>query len=225
MEQQTTSDRERRTAEKKTYASNKPWWLVIFIVVLLTGFLFYIKWLNSPTAQEYRSFWAYLAQSKPTKVKSDSLASPADDIAALFGTDSTSNANAGITDEWAESTLPPANNTPADNGFSENNSATPVSDPPPLAPSPAPPVAALTATTGRTAYVINAGEFRSKGSAQFRISELRQGNYPARLIEPASPDGMYKVVVGEYQKESTARSVAQSMSFILEIKASVEEKR
>lgn len=222
--EQTTSNREKRPTEKKSYASNKPWWLVIFIVVLLAGFLFYIKWLNSPAAKEYRSFWAYLVEPKPTEVKSDSLAAPADDIAALFGTDSTSNADAGFTDEWAETT-PPVATTPVDNGFSENNSATPASNPTPPAPSPAPPVAAPSATTGGTFYIINAGEFKSKGSAQFRISELRQGNYAARLIEPASPDGMYKVVVGEYQKESTAKSVAQSMSFILEIRASVEEKR
>ncbi len=222
--EQTTRDREKRTTEKKSYASNKPWWLVIFIVVLLVGFLFYIKWLNSPAAKEYRSFWAYLVEPKSTEVKSDSLAAPVDDIAALFGTDSTSNADAGFTDEWAEATSP-ATTTPADNGFSENNSATPANNPALPAPSSAPPVAAPSAPSAGIVYVINAGEFKSKGSAQFRISELRQGNYAARLIEPTSPDGMYKVVVGEYQKESTARSVAQSMSFILEIRASVEEKR
>lgn len=223
--EQTKRDREKRTTEKKSYASNKPWWLVIFIVVLLAGFLFYIKWLNSPAAKEYRSFWSYLVEPKPTEVVSDSLAAPADDIAALFGTDSTSNAGAGFTDEWAETTPSTTTAITSDDGFSENNSATPANNPTPPAPSPSPPATVPTTTTAGTVYVINAGEFKSKGSAQFRISELRQGNYAARLIEPASPEGMYKVVVGEYQKESTAKSVAQSMSFILEIRASVEEKR
>lgn len=179
-----------------------------------------------PAAKEYRSFWAYLVEPEPTEVLSNSLAVPADDIASLFGTDSSSNADAGFTDEWAEATPPTTATTPADNGFSENRSTTPTNNPaPPAAPSPTPPATAPIATTGGTVYVINAGEFKSKGSAQFRISELRQGNYAARLIEPTSPDGMYKVVVGEYQNESTAKSVAQSMSFILEIRASVEEKR
>lgn len=231
--EQPISDREsgqdgtrKQRTQKKSYASNKPWWLVIFIVVLLTGFLFYIKWLNSPAVKEYRSFWAYLVEPKPTEVLSDSLSVPTDDIAALFGTDSTSNADAGFSDDWAEAT-PPAPATTADNGFSETNSSTPANNNPatPATPSPASPATAPTASTGGTVYVINAGEFKSKGSAQFRMGELRQGNYAARLIEPASPDGMYKVVVGEYQKESTARNVAQSMSFILEIRALVEEKR
>lgn len=208
--------------EKKDYASNKPWGLVIFIVVLLVGFLVYIKWLNSPVAKQYPSFWAYLVEPKPTEVESDSPAASAANIAALLGTDTTSNADAGFTDEWAEATPPATATAPLDAEFSENTTAIPTTNP---TPSPAPPTTVPTATTAGTFYVINAGEFKSKGSAQFRISELRQGNYAARLIEPSSPDGMYKVVVGEYQNESTAKSVAQSMSFILEIRASVEEKR
>lgn len=219
-------ERREREEETKSYASNKPWWLVVFIVLLLAGFMFYIKWLNSPAAGEYRSFWAYLVEPRPTEVLSDSLSAPTDDIAALFGTDSTSNTDAGFGDDWAEAT-PSASAATADTDFPENSSSTPVNNNPvpPAAPSPASPATAPTASTAGTIYVINAGEFKSKGSAQFRMSELRQGNYTARLIEPASPDGMYKVVVGEYQKESTARNVAQSMSFILEIRASVEEKR
>ncbi len=216
------AERKKQKKEKKGYASNKPWWLVIFIVVLLIGFLFYIKWLNSPAAKQYPSFWAYLVESKPTEVKSNSPAAPADNVAALSGTDTTSNADAGFTDEWAEATPPATATAPLDAGFSENTTVIPTTNP---TPSPAPPTTVPTATTAGTFYVINAGEFKSKGSAQFRISELRQGNYAARLIEPSSPDGMYKVVVGEYQNESTAKSVAQSMSFILEIRASVEKKR
>ncbi len=211
---------------KKGYASNKPWWLVIFIVVLLAGFLFYIKWLNSPASKEYQSFWAYLVGPKLTEVRSDSPIAPADDIAALFGTDSTlEDSSTSLNDDWAE-TSPPTASTTSDNEFSGDSSPTPENIPVPTAPSPTRPAAAPTpAASEGTVYVINAGEFKSKGSAQSRISELRQGNYAARLIEPTSEGGMYKVVVGEYQNESTARSVAQSMSFILEIRASVEEKR
>ncbi len=219
--QNATRNRKRR-GERKGDASNKPWWLVVLIVVLLAGFLFYIKWLNSPAAREYRSFWAYLVEPAPTEIKSDQPAAPADDIAVLFGTDSIANADPGFDDDWAQDT-PPAP-APPDDVFSENTSSPPAGNPTPPPPPPRAATQVPVATAG-TVYVINAGEFKTKGSAQFRISELRQGNYAARLIEPDSEDGMYKVVVGEYQNEGYAKSVAQSMGFILEIRASVEEKR
>ncbi|GHB58808.1 SPOR domain-containing protein [Persicitalea jodogahamensis] len=212
-----------QSKSKKGYASNKPWWLVAVIVVVLAGFLFYIKWLNSPAANEYQSFWAYLVGPKLTEVRSDPSVATADEIDALFGADSI---GAGLGDEWAE-TSPTTTASTLDDEFTAGNTPAPESIATPVAPPPARPVTAPTtpAVSEGTVYVINAGEFKTKGSAQFRIGELRQGNYAARLIEPSSPDGMYKVVVGEYKNESTAKSVAQSMSFILEIRASVEEKR
>ena len=217
---ETNRQKRRAEAERESYASNKPWWLVIFILVLLAGFMFYIKFLNSPAAKEYRSFWAYLVEPKPTEVLSDSVAAPADDIAVLFGADSaTTSTDAGFGDDWAETSPPTATTTPQNDGFAAGSSGASENRPTP------PPAASPPPARQGTGFVINAGEFKTKGSAQFRVSELRQGNYPARIVEPASPDGMYKVVVGEYQSESTAQSVARSMGFILEIRTSVEPKR
>ncbi|WP_373515233.1 SPOR domain-containing protein [Persicitalea sp.] len=223
---QRVGERRKSDKVKKSYASNKPWWLVIFIMVLLAGFLFYVRWLNSPAAKEYRSFWAYLVEPKSTAVISDSSAAPEDDIASLFGNDSTPGSEAGFADnedEWAQGTSAPAK--PSESELLGNSSNRVAENTPVSAPSPAPPTVAPASSGGGTVYVINAGEFKTKGSAQFRVSELRQGNYRAQLIEPTSPDGIYKVVVGEYQNEETAQTVARSMSFILEIKASVEERR
>ena len=73
-------------------------------------------------------------------------------------------------------------------------------------------------------YVVNAGEFGSRGAAQRRVEELRQGDFEARVVAPDGDHPSYRVVAGEYRSRSAAQRAASSIGFILEISTSVEER-
>lgn len=204
----------------------KPWWLVIFILLLLIGSSVYIVWLNSPDAERYASFWTYLFGPSSAQMNVDEPALPVDsaDFSAILPSipDTTLSAttaypDSNSTSDWDTPSTAgePTAETPVSRPF-EETAALPVSP----ATTPTAPLDEKPAASG---YYIQAGKFKSKGSALFRIKELRQGNYPARLIEPSSGDGYFTVSAGEYESYSRAKEQARVIGFILEIETSVQE--
>lgn len=186
----------------------------------------YIGWLNAPDDAKGDDILAYLfgttengSETDPSVVRSDSPGIWND--SPLAGT---TLAQDSSTDLW---------DTEAKIDTARTDNAQFQAEAPSALPSPLPPVTNRqvqvpavreeTSSDSRT-YQISAGQFKSRKSAKIRISELRQGNYPARLVEPNASDGYYDVVVGEYTDYARAKSKAREIGFILEIKATVEEK-
>ncbi len=220
----------RRGSGKKRYPTQTPWGLVLFIVLGLGLLGLYIGWLNAPDNTKGGNILSYLfgnAEDKPTvdqlSARSDSLAIWADSPL----TSTTLDQDVPTDGLWGDD--PVADPAPV-TGSPFQDEVPVVSTPPPaLAPSvqrtPPTPATGNESLTGSKTYQVVAGRFKSRGSAQMRIRELRQGNYPARLVESSSADAPYEVVVGEFKSYNRAKSKANEIGFILEIEASVEEKK
>jgi hypothetical protein len=199
------------------YSSRKPWWLVVLIILGLLAFGIYIKKINTTESAQKEGFWAFLTSNNENfNVLSDSLTTVMDTSETWEGINSGPIPNEvfpdtiTVVDEWG---TPPINQSNGPEVLDNPKDASP--DPNPLE---------SVKATGETTYYIIAGEFEDKLTANKRMQEIRQGNYPAKIIEPTGQNAMYRVVAGEYKNQTAAQSKAEALGFILEIKTRVEKK-
>lgn len=195
---------------KRNESAGAPWWLVIVLVLVLVGLGSYIAWMNSAlpgNRMDFLSFFQEPRTSGTQTVAPDSLA---------IWEDSLLNENAFVTDSTAQ-------------GLQAIPGATVVGDTaltsvPPVSPTVNAAIPAAAPESFKPGYYIKAGEFKSRSSAQYRVSDLRQGNYPAKIIEPDSSGGTFIVSAGEFSSYNKARAQARTIGFILDIRTSVVKK-
>ncbi len=201
------------TKKKQSQSAGAPWWLVIVLVLGLLGSVFYVAWMNSDLVGDRRDFLPFFLKPRTSGTQivvpeSDSLAVWENSLLNANALDSESTAQ-----EWH-------NNLKATTGIPD----TALTRVPPSFSTIPPPVPEATPVPAVPGYYIKAGEFRSRRSALFRVSELRQGNYWAKIIEPDSSGGVFIVSAGEYKSFKKARAQARTIGFILDIRTSVVEK-
>ncbi|TDB68265.1 SPOR domain-containing protein [Arundinibacter roseus] len=209
---------ETNKADKTGYPTQKPWWLVILVLAVLVVCGVYIAWLNSPKSTQYSSFWSYLFGPQPTELVSDSLYVATGPFQLQDDTLQNEQAVMADTllnsaDTWDNS----VENEAASPGIGQGSPSTfqEVQTPKPTK--------ETFSEVEKKGFYVNAGDFKTKASATFRIKELRQGNYPAKLIEAEAGENNFQVRVGPYSSVAVAREQSRIMSFVLDIKTSVIE--
>jgi len=205
---------------KQPSSSGAPWWLVFVLVLALLGMGSYIAWMNSAEPENRKSYLSYLFGLKDSETEVLAPIPVEDSLAVWEGTllNSDQLGTDSVAQDWNSSSSAITNESPE-----------PVFDTSPSLQVPAkesvqqalPEASPVPAEAG---YYIKAGEFKSRSSALFRISELRQGNYPAKIIEPASVGENYIVSAGEFTSYSKAKEQAKTIGFILDIRTSVVKK-
>jgi hypothetical protein len=195
----------------------KPWWLVFFIVFILVVSCVYIAWLNSSKSTRAVSFWAYIFGGRSESIAVEMIPEPIDSTSfsgiVPILTDSTFIDTSSSLDWGTEEAVPlpaPPSNRQAQKTPSVPDQANPAPEKKVENPS-------------ASGYYIFAGKFNSKGAALNRMRELRQGNYPARLIDTEAEAGIFTVSAGEYKEYNAALEQARIIGFILEIKTSVRK--
>lgn len=199
-------DNKSLASETKRYSSRKPWWLVIVMIAALSSFATYIGWLNSPISKSYPSLWAYLSGLRNSEIVPDSTL-------LLNSKEGTKDEMAGINTTNSETIEDSWNKEPSSSSSVEDINTDTKGE-----------VSSSKSNSDAPLYYIKAGEFKTKNAALFRIRELRQGNYSAKLLEKQSSDRLFVVTVGEFKNYKSAQAKSQEINFILEIKSSVEEK-
>ncbi|WP_373330608.1 SPOR domain-containing protein [Salmonirosea aquatica] len=197
--------------------------MVVVLLVALLGMASYIAWMNSADPAYRKGYLAYylgsgnseaelLESTIPSDIPSDSLAAWENSLlsANQLGTDSTAQDWKSLSELTNEAT---GTDTVSNQSFQSLPTQTTPKEPVQtdnfVAPKPV------------LAYYIKAGEFESRSSALFRIKELRQGNYKAKIIEPDSAGGTFVVSAGEFSSYKRALDQAQAIGFIMDIRTSV----
>lgn len=221
----------RSDSKGKPYSAEKPWGLVLLMVLGLALLGLYIGWLNAPDNTNGSDVLLYVFGNSEDKPAGDPSTTSSDSRTIWDGPPLKStipdpdSPGGSLWDTEPQDDLAPENSSP----FLDDQPA--AASPAPPTPLPVPeklpavvPSTNTEAPAGVKTYQIVVGKFKSKESAQIRIRELGQGNYPARLVEPISSDGFYEVMAGEFESYKRAKSKADEISFILELKATVQEK-
>lgn len=175
----------------------------------------YIAWVNSDTLKNRMNYVSDFFGTRNSEAELLSPAPTADSVAVWENSllNEAALAPDSEAQEWKSSPDPAQTVT-----GSEANQTVP---PAPGSDLPAP---AVEVTAAEPGYYIKAGEFSSRRAALARISELRQGNYWGKLIEPDSAGGTYIVSVGEFTSFNKAKEKARTIGFILDIRTSVVKK-
>lgn len=199
------------------YSSRKPWWLVVLIVIALLVFGVYIRNTNAPVAGQRENFWSLFKSDKSGLADSlsanqDALSSGNGPLAEVGPVEKADGAYTA--DGWETTETPDALPDLKENSSGQTTTS-------PTAPE-SPADVGPTSASSEITYRIIAGEFKDKKEATKRMQEIRQGNYPAQVIE--NPTGNYQVVAGEFKSMRIAESKAEALGFILEIKTRVEKK-
>ncbi len=218
------------TLKKRSQSAGAPWWLVIVLVLGLLGLACYIAWTNSASPDNRKGFLSFFLGPRTSDTQ---IVVP--DSSAIWE-DSLLNANTLDADSSAQTWQ---NNAEGTTGTTD--AVTVLTEVPPPSPSfdapiskavpksvDAPisktPISEAVPESVQPGYYIKAGEFKSRSSALYRVSELRQGNYSAKIIEPDSPGGTFVVTAGEFTSYTKARAQARTIGFILDIRTSVVKK-
>lgn len=191
-------------------AAGAPWWLVIVLGLGLVGLASYIAWMNSALPGDRKDFLSFFLGPRTSGTQTVAPDSSAIWENSLLNTTTTTLDTDSVAQGWQ-------NNVEGTNRMSDTV-LTQVPPPPTTFNAPIP---ETVPESVQPEYYIKAGEFKSKSSALFRVSELRQGNYSAKIIEPDSPGGTFVVTVGEYTSYTKARAQARTIGFILDIRTSV----
>ena len=190
-----------------------PWWLVIVLMLGLGGMAAYIAWMNSATLKNRMGYITDFMKSRNSEAELVSPTPSADSVAAWENSllNSGTLATDSETQDWKSDSEPTQEATNPETGRSASTA--------PGFGTPAP--VSEAATPVASGYYIKAGEFTSRRAAQFRVSELRQGNYWGKIIEPDSAGGTYIVSVGEFTSFNKAKEKARTIGFIMDIRTSV----
>jgi hypothetical protein len=205
-----TSDRQNESTQAvPRQSTGAPWWLVIVLVLVLLGLASYIAWINSALPGDRKDFLSFFLGPRTEGTQT------VDPDSLIVWEKSFLNTNTLTTDSMAQDweTSPEGTNEIPDPALTQAPSPALNSS---LSDAESEPVGA--------GYYIKAGEFKSRNSALSRVSDLRQGNYPAKIIEPDSSDGVFIVTAGEFTSYSRAREQARTIGFILDIRTSVVKK-
>lgn len=199
-------------------AAGAPWWLVIVLILGLVGMASYIAWLNSATLKNRMNYVSEFLDSRNSEA--ELLLTENEAVVAWEDTLMNDVATDTMAQGWKISpdpTLATVDTEPVT--VTTSLPTTPeVAEPSPvIEPTPIP----VTPAATKSVYYIKAGEFTSKRAALFRISELRQGNYRGKIIEPDSEGGRYVVSVGEFNSFKKAKERARAIGFIMDIRTSV----
>lgn len=189
-------------------AAGAPWWLVIVLGLGLVGLASYIAWMNSALPGDRKDFLAFFLGPRTSGTQTVAPDSSAIWESSLLNT--TTLETDSVAQGWQ-------NNVEGTNRMSD----TALTQVPPSPTTFDAPIAETVPESVQPGYYIKAGEFKSKSSALFRVRELRQGNYSAKIIEPDSPGGTFVVTAGEFTSYTKARAQAQTIGFILDIRTSV----
>jgi hypothetical protein len=199
------------TPKTTPQAAGAPWWLVIVLGLGLVGSACYIAWMNSALPGDRKDFLSFFLGPRTSgtqTVAPDSSAIRENSLLSVTTLDTDSAASGWAANPEATPGTPDTVLTQVPPASAAFNTAIPDAVP----------------SAAGSGYYIKAGEFKSKSSAQFRVSELRQGNYSAKIIEPDSSGGTFVVTAGEYTSYSKAVAQARTIGFILDISTSVVKK-
>ena len=207
---------EESTAQLRPRAAGAPWWLVVVLILGLVGMAAYIAWMNSATLKNRMNYLSEFLGSRKSEAELLSSMPTVDSVAAWEKL--LLNAGTLAPDSGAQGWKSGPEPTQISTDSEPNQKPPPVSDfnkPAPIA---------TTTSAAEPGYYIKAGEFTSRRAALERVSELRQGNYWGKVIEPDSAGGTYIVSVGEFASFTKAKEKARTIGFIMDIRTSVVKK-